>query len=320
MLNEKFSVVFDTNSYRNLVMNKPIDEVSVYINQLKEKEALKNIIAYAVPVVGTEMLANLAGPGKSPHHYDCLKGLIAMAEHCYDDSENLIHLVPYSYLNITQNFFEIMPHNVALINGNLIAVIGDFKVDYAKALEGHEAKGTFRDLKRYVDAQERAWVGEIENYIEGARHEVLKFHPSIEPKHVRTKLLEYIDSGLFVPFISMSIIFEVARSLQKRLTEKEHTTMGYLLPQIFPLSVGFYQWICHKIVEDNIDMQSKKSREKRWNWRWDYEISFLMNQFRLNERKVLLITADKDVRKMLEQYGYGDRVMDLRAYLEFLEK
>lgn len=320
MINEKYTVVFDTNSYRNLVVDQPIDEVSLYVNQIKEKEARKNILATAVPVVGMELLANLAGPGKSPHYDDCFKGLIAMANHCYEKSGNSIHVLPNAYFNIILTFFDAVPDHVDLFNKNMAGVIGDFKDDYLKALEGHEAKGTFNELKQYIDREERLWVNSIQRYIEGMRREVLKSHPSIQPKLLRTKLLEYIDNGLFVPFISMKIIFEVAQSLQKRMTGGEHTAKGYSLPQLFPLSVGFYQWVCHKIVEENIDMQAKKSKEKRWNWRWDYEVSFLMNQFRVNERKVLLITADKDVRKMLDQYGYGDRVMDLRAYLAFLEK
>jgi hypothetical protein len=35
-----------------------------------------------------------------------------------------------------------------------------------------------------------------------------------------------------------------AGSLQIKLTEYEDVTKGYMLPQAFPFSVGFYQWIC----------------------------------------------------------------------------
>ena len=34
-------------------------------------------------------------------------------------------------------------------------------------------------------------------------------------------------------------------SLQIKMTKYEHVTKGYILPQTFPFSVGFYQWICH---------------------------------------------------------------------------
>ena len=82
MSSEKCAVIFDTNSYRNLIRETAIEDIESTIAQIKEKEARKNIMAKATPVVASEMLANLAGPGKSPHYEECLKGLIAMANHC----------------------------------------------------------------------------------------------------------------------------------------------------------------------------------------------------------------------------------------------
>ena len=73
MNSEKYAVVFDTNSYRNLIRYTSFEDIEASIAQLKEKEARKNIMAKATPVVASEMLANLAGPGKSPHYDDCLK-------------------------------------------------------------------------------------------------------------------------------------------------------------------------------------------------------------------------------------------------------
>lgn len=97
-----------------------------------------------------------------------------------------------------------------------------------------------------------------------------------------------------------------------------HETKPLFSGRTFPLSVGFYQWICHRVVADNIDLKNKRSRQTRWNWRWDYEVSFLMNDHLLNGRIVLLVTSDKEVTKMLQKYGYGGRVMNLDKYLGFL--
>lgn len=102
------------------------------------------------------------------------------------------------------------------------------------------------------------------------------------------------------------------------MTGEEHATIGWIMPQMFPLSVAFYQWICRKIVMDKIDLRSKKSRETRWNWRWDYEVSFLMNDHQLNGRIVLLVTSDKDMTRILHKYWYGVRVLTLESYLAFL--
>lgn len=318
MNNAKFAVVFDTNSYRNLIRETSIENIEVSITQLKEKEARKNIMAKATPVVGLEMLANLSGPGKSLHYDECLKGLIAMANHCYEMTENTIHIIPHPYLHITSNFFDVSPPAVELISRNMAGVIGDFKYDHLKAIEGHNISETFSKLKGNIDSEEPRWINEVEGFVEVARREVLKMDPSIKPKDMRNKMLEFIDSGLFVPRISMDIIFSIAKSLQIKMTEYEHVTKGYMLPRIFPFSVVFYQWICHRIVAEKIDLQNRKSQQTRWNWRWDYEVSFLMNNHLLDGRIVLLITSDKDMTKMLQKYGYGRRVMDINKYLGFL--
>jgi hypothetical protein len=267
MNSEKFAVVFDTNSYRNLIRGTSIEDIKASIAQLKEREASKNIMGLATPVVGLELLANLSGPGKSLHYDDCLKALIAMANHCYVKTENSIHLAPHPYLHITRNFFDVAPPAIELISRNMAGVIGDFKEDYLKAVEGHQLNETFTKLKGYIDNEEPRWISEVESYVEGAHREVLKLDPSIEPKDLRTKMLEFIDSGLFVPMISMAIIFAIARSLKIKMTGNEHAVKGYMLPRTFPLSVGFYQWICHRVVADNIDLKNKRSRQTRWNWR-----------------------------------------------------
>ncbi|HRG78648.1 MAG TPA: hypothetical protein PL167_03520 [Cyclobacteriaceae bacterium] len=319
MKSEKYAVVFDTNSYRNLIRDTSIGDIEATIAQIKEKEVRKDIMAKATPAVASEMLANLAGPGKSPHYDDCLKGLIAMANHCCEEAENTMHIIPLPYLHLTINFFETSHAYAELITKNMAGVIGDFKIDYLKAVEGHLLKQTFTKLKDYIDGEEPRWIREVESFIELARHEALKPNPSINGKDLRDKMLEFIDSGLFVPRISMAIMFSLASSLQIKMTGHEHATKGWILPQMFPLSVAFYQWICRRIVIDSIDLRNKRSQETRWNWRWDYEVSFLMNDHLLNGRIVLLVTSDKDMTRMLQKYGYGGRVMDIDKYLEFLD-
>ncbi len=318
MSSENFAVVFDTNSYRNLILNTSVADIKADIAQLKEREARRNIMALAAPVVALELLANLSGPGKSLHYDDCLKALVAMANHCYAPTESQFHSVPPPYVHIIHNFFDVPLSAVEFISKNIVSVIGDFKEDYAKAVEGHHFNNTFKILKHYIDNEEARWVAEVENHVEEVRRKVLELDPSVDPKKLRKKMLEFIGSGLFVPMISMALIFAIAQSLKIKMTGQEHSSKGFMLPRIFPLSVGFYQWICYRVVADNIDLKNKVSRQKRWNWRWDYEVSFLINDLLLNGRKILLVTSDKDMTKMLQNYGYGERVMTLDKYLGFL--
>lgn len=207
MNSEKFAVVFDTNSYRNLIRETSIEDIDTTIAQIKVKEARKNIMAKATPVVASEMLANLAGPGKSPHYDDCLKGLMAMANHCCDEAENTMHMIPLPYLHLTINFFEVSPPLAELITKNLAGVIGDFKIDYLKAIEYHQRTDTFIKYREYIDGEEPRWISEVESFVELARREALKDDPSITGKDLRDKMLKFIDSGHFVPFRFYLAIF-----------------------------------------------------------------------------------------------------------------
>ncbi|WP_298148528.1 hypothetical protein [Flavobacterium sp.] len=101
-------------------------------------------------------------------------------------------------------------------------------------------------------------------------------------------------------------------------TEELNNRAYYLKTQL-PLSVGFFQSILATVIEDNIDMTSKKSKAKRWNWLWDYQVSFLVSQNTINEGNIILVTSDAELVKILREYNLGEKVMDVKEYLSFLK-
>ncbi|MCP9762306.1 hypothetical protein [Lacihabitans soyangensis] len=144
-------------------------------------------------------------------------------------------------------------------------------------------------------------------------------HPKIAPKQLRVKLLDYIYNGPYEPFVAMAIVYAVAQILEIPLPKLDEIKMAFSLNVNFPLSVGFNTWISHKVVVNNIDMQSKSSKEKRWNWQWDYEVSFLISDHNIDHREVILVTADTEIITMLQDFGYINRAMTLPEYLSFLD-
>jgi len=59
MATAKIAVVFDTNSYRQLVMGQSTEMVKAKIKTIREQEAAKGIEAFGILIVGMEMLNNL---------------------------------------------------------------------------------------------------------------------------------------------------------------------------------------------------------------------------------------------------------------------
>jgi len=67
-------------------------------------------------------------------------------------------------------------------------------------------------------------------------------------------------------------------------------------------------------------MQSKTSKEKRWNWQWDYQVSFLISPHTIDDREVILVTSDGDIIEMLRDFGYQNKVLTITEYLDYLKQ
>ena len=100
----KYAVVFDTNSYREFVRGKK--DIISDIEKLKELEAKKNIQAYSHIIVGMEMLANLVEGEDGVNYNDCLNGIRAMSNHCYDGTAKA-HELSLIFICILPNHFLI---------------------------------------------------------------------------------------------------------------------------------------------------------------------------------------------------------------------
>lgn len=318
MRTENIAVVFDTNSYRQLVEGKTTETVLSEITEIKRLETSKNIDAYGVMIVGMEMLSNLVEGEKGFNYKDCVNGVIAMGNHCYDDNQKMPKIIPQPYLHISRAFFNTVPADIELGARNLGGVIHDFKIDYQKAIGYHNGLGTFNNIKTYVDMEETKFSVDIMKLIDGAKQEILKVHPGIAQKQLREKLLTYIQEK-FEPHIALAIVYAIAQTLHIQLTGEEFVKIAFSMNSEFPLSVGFYRWISYKIVSDNIDMQSKTSREKRWNWIWDYQVSFLISHNTIDNKEVVLVTSDNDLVQMLSDFGYQNKVLNITDYLNYLK-
>lgn len=318
MKEKKFAVVFDTNSYRKFVSGKFRADILYKTADLRKVESKKNIQAYGSVIVGMEMLGNLVEGEDGFNYKDCLNGIIAMANHCFDEAKNEPRIIPQSYLHIARSFFGVTPKEILERVQNLGGVINDFKIDYKKAIEHHKSKSTFEDIKNYIEKEEINFSRQIVDLIDGARQEILNKHPKITLKQLRAKLLDYIENGPYEPFIALAIIYVVAATLNLQLQQDEGVKRAFSMNLEFPLSVGFYRWISYKIVNDNIDMQSKTSKQKRWNWLWDYHVSFVISNSTLDNREVILVTSDSDLTEMLQDFGYKNKVLDISQYLDFV--
>ncbi len=319
MSDKKIAVIFDTNSYRNFVRGKNFDEVIELTNKLRKQEKTKDIRPSASVIALIEMIANLA-EGKNGFNYnDCLNGIVAMSYHCFDNVEQAPRIIPHAYLLIAKSFFHQLPSQVEENVKNLGGLLNDFKNDKDIAIRHYEKQATFENYKEYIGNLETGFSQQIIALIDGVKSEIKKDSPDISSKHLREKMLNYIDSDLFYNNMSIAILTALSNKMGLSYSQSEFKKMGTFLSENFPFASGFFKWICYEVVDKNIDLNSKTSKEKRWNWIWDYNVSFSVSNSTVQGREVILVTSDKDLKQMLADTGFGARVMELDDYLDFVE-
>jgi len=312
------AVFFDTNSYRGFVTGKTPTQVVQDTNNLRVKEAAKDIKQFGVMIVAIEMLANLAAGSSSFGYNDCLNGVIAMARHCWDDANSEPRMVPPPYLHIAHSFFSSRipseEQKVLEVGG----VLRDFVYDPIGAETHHATASTYANVKTYVDGEEASFSSLLTSLISGLEAHVKATNPKADAKTRRNILLQFIDKGSFEPMIAETLITEIAQRLKLALPQPEITSRAAALNQEFPVASGFFKWVCYQIVANNINMNSKKSVKSRWNWLWDYQVSFMLSNHTIDNRHVLLVTSDGDMTKMLNDLGFGHNVLTLEQYLNLL--
>jgi hypothetical protein len=142
--------------------------------------------------------------------------------------------------------------------------------------------------------------------------------PKLRGKQLKKKVTDSLYSGFLDSLFSRAIIEATSIAVNQALSEDEILTKSQTLLVNMPLCVLFHMWICHKVINDNINMRSKSSVEKRWNWTWDYNVLFPISN-KINGRDIILVTSDKDVKTFLNDFGYNNRVLQLAEYLNYIE-
>jgi len=173
-------------------------------------------------------------------------------------------------------------------------------------------------VKNNLTNHEQGFSDQIIDIIETAKLAMQNIYPKNDLKFHKKKLIEHFKSDSYSQNLSLKLIDIVGEQLEIKLDEEEAKKRAYFLRKQLPLSVGFFQWILTTIIEKNIDMTSHNSKAKRWNWIWDYQISFLISESNINDGRMILVTSDKEVKDILNQYNLGDKVMDITEYLNFL--
>jgi hypothetical protein len=281
---------------------------------LREAEERHHVQATVQVIAALELIGSLVEGEEGFNYADCLTGLIGLGFHCNENDEAGLRILPPSYVNIARSFFWPDQEAEADVR-NVGGVIVDFKKDPTGAVAGHTQRNTFETVKTWLQSSEQEFAMQIDQLINEEKAKVMAADPDVEPGELRKKTLERLTSRAIEDEIAASILEDAARRLQKPCSVQEIKAMGDSLIQHIPLAVGFIKWVLYTVVDRDIDMFSKTSQKKRWNWIWDYQVTFLISDVSVNNKTSLVVTADQDIHEVLGEHGFEDRALKLPEYL-----
>lgn len=311
-------VYFDTNSYRDLVFEKKTEEILLEISEIKDLEHRKNIYASATSTVATELLGNLVDESAMYNYKDCLNSLIVMGKHCLDDKNDIFRMTPPPFGHISKSLFGFVPTKFEEDLKNLGGLLSSFGKNSQNAITNYKERGTFSYAKEYLQTGEFNFIENITALLENAKILMQERYPASTKKQQRDKLLQYLKSEEFGEQFAIAQVLTIGQVVNIQLPMAEIIARAKFLNKTFPVSAGFFKFICHRIADRSIDLQSKLSRQKRWNWIWDYQVSFVCANQKIDGRDVILVTADDEMTEMLEELGFGGKIYNFKSYKEFL--
>ena len=332
MDNKEYAVVFDTNTYRDFVKGKSQEEILSSVIRLKEAERNHQIVQYGILTVAREMLAHLANT-HSLDYMDCMNGIIAMSNHCFDVEYDDMAIIPPPGLHLINSYFnDLITNEMIMTQKDTQNILKNFKVDSKSAFEKYSANGTFQSCKKFIDSNEEDFVNSIIETIEILENEAIKEHQKQtnneidiankrkknNSKQIKRKILEIINNNEFKLRIAINLIQHITREIKHTESVDETKNKAKSLLINFPIAIDFLVWITRIVVERDINLLNKSSRKKRWNWLWDYHVAFLISHHTVDKREVLLVTRDSEMTIILGESGFNNRVMNLEKYKELI--
>lgn len=315
MTNQKTSVFFDTNSYRQIVRNKNSTELSELFRLIQSAEKEKNIEPISTLTVNLELSANLVECKNGINFENCLNGLRFLTKHCFDSEKQIIRIASFPFFQISAMMFGALPIDFDKSSKRISKHFETFK-SFEK--EPNLSKEFYEFIKLTLSKHEQDFSNSLTGLIKAANYGMEQIHPKMDKKSRKRKLIEYFKSNSYSQHLSVQSLKIVSEILGIELDNQEFQNRAHFLRKELPISSAFFQWILCEIIQKDIDMTSKNSKAKRWNWLWDYQISFLISQNTINEGKMILVTSDKEMIEILNENGLENNVMEIDQYLEFL--
>lgn len=304
---ENSNIIFDTNAYRKFVYSKSEELTKNKISRLINLEKSRNIKAFISPIVAMEMycyLNDLSNPD-----YNLYKNAV-IAQYQHSLEGNNPRQIGFFDIDVCTILFGQYPkssfefHDKALRMSQYL-----YKNSSLTNLE-HYTKN-FSAIRNFVLDREKSYLNRL-----------LKFNNDhfIQSQEEQLKIKKELTTNISISKISIKIVKEAQKLLsplfdnlsQDILKEKQ-----LLIEQQFLPAIICYRNIIKSIVVNSNGNYNFNDMKKANNY-WDYQISFHIGN-NIASKNVFLVTDDtKSFPHAAKEAGFGDRVIKLDNYLDFI--
>ena len=310
-------VTFDTNAYRDLAKDVPLNDVKTMMSEMMNLEVQKGVTAFLGSVSSMEMLSHLVDNRFSKAYRACIRACVAAYQHCGNAQQ--YRMLPSIESQVAHSFFQ--RDNQSAINNqktlsNLLYLI--WQTPSKKTVNAKDMYPSFKSVKDKVVASEQTLIEEIWNYCMSIDPSFDNWSLFVSNQSKRTKYLNFVRSADFKVESAMALIEAVRMHLNEQyqnitLTGAEMRKMAENLVKHFPVAFKLRTYFFEQLLQPNFNL----TENSRANFMWDEQILYYVGQT-IQGQDILLVTTDKKMLEAANKLGYNRFVMSLKEYLKFL--
>jgi len=309
------TIVFDSNAYRVATHEMPVERARDWASRLRMREREIGNRALAHPIVAWELLAHLRDPA-DPAYADCLGSVMALGTHAASrEVPGTLDLVAEAYLTVWQALFGRVSTAFEAAVKNLAAIVCHI-VSHAPDLSDRVLHDNLEHLARAMMKNEQAWLN-------GMTQNLNQFGPATakvlfgeqRDQAALSQLSAFFGSSTFQEVWAKFVVAWHAVELGiLDLPPDQLRTKARDARTLFPGPFQLMSVLLRKLATPRPPNLASKNR-RRWNFVWDYQISFLIGEGTIDNLPVCLVTNDGEITAAASAAGHPDSVLSLEDYL-----
>lgn len=311
-------VIFDTNAYRNLTLDRDFSELEKDVEQFKLIEQAERISALMHPIVIKELLYHVGGK-RDGMHEKAIKALKAMFHHC-GNTEHFLILADFD-LQLSNFFYKVVDSNRERVDRQLGEIVSALAIHSTEhVLQKYQFN--LKQIREQIQETETFFKNQLKIFIRNIDPDSEDWTVFQNDEVKRRKAIAYFTSSKIEYEIACGYITLLHDNLLSKglispdTPEQLHKkTLAFI--EIFQAPIKLYKEVLKKFIQPNMNFETK-SRE---NFVWDIHLMFTVGDLIVSatNSKIYLVTSDNEMQNAAKLSGSLAKVFNYEEYIEYIK-